>query len=1063
MKSSPFHRLAAVSLLFALCGPLAADDIEIYTSAGLAGSEPMVMFFIDYRPNLGSTVCSDVNSCPQADYFRDDPNTASDVASSGKFTLFDVLRLTLKQVFARTDDVKVGLMLSHNDSCGNPSSGPNAVKCSNGAYIPFGFRTLNAETRADFNELLWALPTPSNANNSHKNQGEEKSFEFFRYLTGQGVYNGHNGYDDFSLAGPPNLDNDFPRAAWDSNIEVRDASVAGGYRYVTPLNAAAACGKIFMVNLTFGVLNQNDDSDIAILKSKEQGGMDFPSGMGSVDYVQTTRKLYDTDFADGTFPGIPDIPGVQNVTSYFVSPRSSTLLEDLAMVGGTETPYPLGEDPEELVQTLENIFAQILSVSSTFVPVSLPVNVFNRSEVVDNVFLALFEAQAEGRPVWAGNLKKLKIGARDAAGQIDLIDALGTNAVAVDGRIRNEALTFWTNPLTLPPPVPDTNMVAGRDGRFAGRGGAGQKIPGFVAGSPGLSNGIGTRTLYYDAGPSSLAALNADAAIASALQGSFAVGSAGEAQQLIAYARGLDIDDRDGDGNRAEARPWLFGDPLHSRPLAINYGIRDGHSRTNPLIYVAIGTNNGLMHFIRNTDANGAEAGRETWAFMPREVMKAQKILRANAPSRVHPYGVDGLPVVYKSDYNGNGTIDAGEPVMLVFGLRRGGYAYYGLDISSPENPILRWTIHKGGAFDELGMTFSSPRIAHVGAGAGARPALIFGGGYDTNKDRRSGVGTDDSEGNALYVVDLQTGNLIWKAIGGGGGSSDTVFQHPDLTDSVPSEVTIADSDGDGLTDRVLFGDTGGNVWRADLVGPTREWKLSLMAVLGRHGSSGKANDRRFFHRPDFVPSRDEDGPFDAVIIGSGDRADPKDRGGEVTNYIFMIKDRRIGAGAGQETQTSHFQLADVTDNCLQDGSCAASPDLAHGWKIELERNGEKILASPLTIAGTVYLTSYVPPQAPAGTPTSCRLPEGDGYLYALSLQDGTARRNYDETDNPSDDPDSPNSRDDRDVKLSSSGIPAEVVPLPPDKILRPDLVIEDTGTTTRWKTFWYEAENADL
>jgi len=232
---------------------------------------------------------------------------------------------------------------------------------------------------------------------------------------------------------------------------------------------------------------------------------------------------------------------------------------------------------------------------------------------------------------------------------------------------------------------------------------------------------------------------------------------------------------------------------------------------------------------------------------------------------------------------------------------------------------------------------------------------------------------------------------------------------------------------------------------------------------LGRHDTATVANDRRFFHRPDFVHSRDLTGPFDAVILGSGDRADPTDQGGLVENHIFMIKDRHTAAGSGANTNFTVSQIADVTDNCLQDDSCATPPDLSNGWLIKLERRAEKVLASPLTMAGTIFMTSFVPAAPPAGIPTECKLPEGDGYLYALSLQEGTATRNYNDTDNPTDDPDSPNSRDDRDTKLLSSGIPAEVVALPPSKILRPDLVTEDTGTNVRWKTYWNEVEDLDL
>ena len=71
------------------------------------------------------------------------------------------------------------------------------------------------------------------------------------------------------------------------------------------------------------------------------------------------------------------------------------------------------------------------------------------------------------------------------------------------------------------------------------------------------------------------------------------------------------------------------------------------------------------------------------------------------------------------------------------------------------------------------------------------------------------------------------------------------MFEHSQLVDSIPSTLTIADTDGDALTDRILVGDTGGNVWRADLKGDsTIDWKLTLLASVGRHstGAAGKAS-----------------------------------------------------------------------------------------------------------------------------------------------------------------------------------------------------------------------------
>ncbi|MDH3452678.1 MAG: PilC/PilY family type IV pilus protein, partial [Gammaproteobacteria bacterium] len=462
--------------------------------------------------------------------------------------------------------------------------------------------------------------------------------------------------------------------------------------------------------------------------------------------------------------------------------------------------------------------------------------------------------------------------------------------------------------------------------------------------------------------------------------------------------------------------------------------------------------NDGYMRYLRNTTVGGQQSGEEVWGFMPQSVMDKVKTLRTNAPGIKHPYMVDGAPVVWMDDANSNGTIDAGEDAWLFFGLRRGGRAYYALDVSDPESPDLLWKIEKNGDFAELGNTFSNPRVIRVDTGSGEQPAIVFGGGYDFNKDDRTGVGTDDSEGNAIYIVDAETGQLIWKAVGSGAADTDT-FVHPDLVDSIPSTVSILDSDGNGLHDRLYVGDTGGNVWRADMPGANvANWKLTKLASIGRHsaGAAGKEDDRRFFHRPDIVQSADKDGPFDAVVIASGDRPDPLDKGGLATNWMYMIKDRNFKVGTGVDTALNHFSFGDVTNTCLEfGGECTA--DLTSGWALQLAAQGEKGLSTPLTINNVVFFTSYLPPNgSPEG---ACSPAEGSGRLYAVSLKDASATTNYDTTDEDLD----------RFTELDSKGIPAEVVSLPPKSILRPDLKVDQTNAPTRFQTYWFEEEDGDL
>jgi type IV pilus assembly protein PilY1 len=584
-------------------------------------------------------------------------------------------------------------------------------------------------------------------------------------------------------------------------------------------------------------------------------------------------------------------------------------------------------------------------------------------------------------------------------------------------------------------------------------------VPGLLSGAPGEINGVAGRRLFFDQG-TNLAALNADNSTATTLQAALGAADAAEALTLIKFGRGIDVDDLDGDGNVTEARSWIFNDPLHSRPLPLNYGARGSYTFANPAIYVAVATNDGFMHFLRNTSTSGAESGEEAWAFMPQSTMGALKTLRTNARGVKHPYMVDGSPVAYVEDTNQNGTIETGERAYLFFGLRRGGKAYYALDVSDPENPELLWTIEKGGDFAELGLTFSEPRVGRVDIGNGPQPVIIFAGGYDVNKDSRSSVGTDDSEGTGIYVVDAETGNLIWKARAGSVPASRTVFSHPELRDSIPSTVAVADTDGNLLLDRIIVGDTGGNVWRADLAGSdTLQWRLTRIAALGRHTETGKANDRRFLHRPDIVPAEDEHGLFDAVLIGSGDREDPLDIGGTVSNYFYMLKDRAITPGQATNVDLIPAELGDVTDNCLQEGTNCGI-DLTHGWKLQLESTGEKALSTPITIAGRVFFTTYIPS---SGSGSACAPSEGSGRLYAVSLQNAVSVINYDTTDDDVNAPNGATTKEDRSTDLDSPGIPAEVVSLPPNMILRPDLRIDELDINTRWRTFWYVREDTDL
>ncbi len=1112
-----------IAMLLGMSASIVGDDTDIYMSPSASQGTAMVMLSIDWRPNLGSTVCNGGECQSLIDEGFLTP------VNPNQITYFEVLKATLKKVLDPLEGLSLGLMMSHDNK--NNCAGPTKTGCSNGGYILSGFKDISdANERAQLYAALDAIPL-AHGNASHKYQGKELFFEFFRYLTGQGVYNGHNGWTDYGTNKNLNIDDQLDTSPHDAATLSWDGSIETNGTYTSPINDMGSCSKIYTINVLFQVSQQEDDSDNALTASKPNGGMGGISG--GATFPTVLEYLHDTDLADGSFNSSVDIPGKQNVTSYFISANENTTTHGYANAGGTGRALGLSEDPDELYRTLHDLFQEILSVSTTFVSPSVPVNVFNRAQTLNDMYISVFQANEDMQPRWTGNLKKLKI-AEDASGNLYLRDANGQAAVAADGRIKHSALTYWTHPGDLPDPGPDDEFVAGKDGRTVDRGGAGGVIPGYRplnGNSPGLLNPTGTPTAstarkLFTEPDSSVNGTAADlrplAANTETVQALLTTGDSAESLyqtvmgcgactyagataaqkadaearvlELVKFARGLDLMDENSDGDTSDARPWIFGDALHSRPVAINYGAIGMATQNNPDIRIVMGSNDG---FVRMFDADD-NSGVELWGFAPRAMIpKMLRLKDNNIDTPVHPYLVDGAPSILAVDNNGDGTLNhsAGDRVVVYFGLRRGGKRYYALDISNPDAPDLLWSIANSDAdFTQLGQSWSTPRVARLRVDADDNAAtsgdvnsvyvLMFAGGYngddagdklgDLGKDERDEasafVGSNDDEGNAVFIVNALTGELIWKAVKTATGESTgpvssqpQLYKHSNLHDSIAANLSIADTNGDAYMDRMYVGDTGGVVWRGDIPGALRsDWTLKPVLSVGRHFSNSNAADRRFFHRVDFVQSRDQTGDFDAVIVGSGDR--PYPLGTAVQNYMYMFKDRNTTSGNPPSAAKDHDDLADLTDNCMQDQDATDCSDadveskLTDGWRIKLENCadgstgncGEKSLAQPLTIQGKVFFTTYVPPGT--NVSDSCTPSEGGGLYYGISMFDASAVFNFDVSNDGSG-----SETLERFESMKAHGIPAQLVPMSDGKVIRSDLQIEDTSARTSAETYWYE------
>jgi type IV pilus assembly protein PilY1 len=750
---------------------------------------------------------------------------------------------------------------------------------------------------------------------------------------------------------------------------------------------------------------------------------------------------------------------------------------------------------------------EVLGLTSAFVAASAPMNNYNKTQSLDDLFLAVFEANSTER--WNGNIKKLALKDVRGNGFAEMLDVNNLALASVgntyrtavthaDSCIEQSALTFWSDPNTFPIANLENNEVQGKDGRSVKRGGAGQKIPQFVDGFINYNNGVGTRQIYTENkalnalipfNPTDVNALEFYPLMKIGIEGrpslNWLLNTAQipttftlvEQQKQVAkavmhYARGVDIANSAYDymASSGPARGWLLGDVIHSKPLALNYGNIPGWpDPLNPYVSVIFGANDGMLHFLENTDGSGVETGVERYAFLPRELFNILPVLVSNMgtfdnpySNNKHPYGMDGqvTSLVFDDTTKANNnlyTVDVGvrgvnDFAYIYSGMRRGGKTYYALDVTDPLNPpVYLGKITKGlvpsDDFYELGLTFSNAVPALVKFNENVTPVLIFAGGYTTAKDdkqnlnakgvlvdpnnagRKDDTGyydnthgaTRDIEGNAIYVVNALTLDLLWKSTNNASfGRTNNHYPQPGLNYAIPSTVTTLDTNFDGYMDRVYVGDIAGNVWRGDFpaCGATllcsdknhrkKHWTMKKFAALGNATAAG---DTRFFHPPVVVYTYDEftgSPKYDAVVLTSGDRENPL----EITdnNRIYMLKDRSIHSGVPPTKPLLLDDLADVTDCIIGNeitvkgdcsGSLFTSESLKHGWRIDLNTikrdgvkvKGEKGLSTPIVVDGKIFLTTFIPS---VSMPESCTLAEGVSNLYLLDLKDGTAANNND-------------------------------------------------------------------
>ena len=720
------------------------------------------------------------------------------------------------------------------------------------------------------------------------------------------------------------------------------------------------CQKNYIVLLTDGEPTIDTSANNKIRSLPGYSGLVGNACDGSGDGMcldDLAEYMFESDL-----DGDPD-NGTQNIITHTIGfTVDFPLLASTAARGGGE--YYTAGDTASLSTALTNIVTNILSSSTTFTTPAVAVNSLNRTQNLNDMFISVFDSSGDVH--WPGNLKKYRLRASDGK----IVDA--NDNLAVDpatGYFADTAQSYWS---------------ADVDGAKTVLGGAANLIP-----DPAARN-VYTYLFDSDLTVASNRVISSNFDIDDALLG---IGQPGDPTRadLFDFILGLDVTDTDNDGIVNEPR-YQMGDPLHAQPLSVIYGGTVASPDRNDAV-VFFGTNDGFLHAI------DPETGVEKWTFIPPEFLGDQLELFNNDASADKHYGLDGNLVVQLLLHNNNGVVEpaVGDKVYLYFGMRRGGTAYYGLDVTNQDSPKLMWTLDSA-SLPGAGQSWSTPtptRLDILGAVQNTeKMVLIFGGGYDTTQDNSSG--STDTQGNAIYIVDSVSGTLLWHASDSGSDRNLSKMEY-----SIPSDIRVIDIDSDQFADRMYVADMGGQIWRFDIANGEPVSSLITGGVIAQLGGAPQdpppiEATRRFYYAPDIALVNDDSNNFLHIGIGSGHRAHPNS---ELTqDHFYALRDyavfnSRTQADYNTATPTTAADLVDITDDVN-----AVVPPGSPGWRFELRDGGwtgEKVLAEARTFDNKIYFTTFTPGGGISANDCQPRL--GTNRLYVIDIFNGAPVNNLDE------------------------------------------------------------------
>lgn len=600
-------------------------------------------------------------------------------------------------------------------------------------------------------------------------------------------------------------------------------------------------------------------------------------------------------------------------------------------------------DPQTFAAELTNTVADIVAEAGSSTAVEFNVSAFQEGALI---FAAQFDPNG-----WSGDLKAAKLGGEERPEVPDMEKAIEENKgwsakSKLDGRdLEADARTIIT-------------YAGGKAVSFSA-----QNWAGFSA--------IQKADLGYD--------------------------DATKAEERLAFIRGDRSREEDGYRKRASrlgsivnSSPEYVGAPDAGWPDSAPFGesskrysaFVSAQAGRTPTVYV--GSNDGMLHGFKATE----DGGNEVLAYIPEFVYSSEQyqgLHYLTDPQYQHRYYVDlslRQQDVYTKGRTSNGGVSAERDwrTILIGGGRAGAKGIFALDVTDPsgfsEDNAGRHVMWEFTAADDdrLGYVIEPPVVALARWGEGDyRWTVFLSNGYNSSE-----------ASTGFFMLDIEGG------LDGHWTSNDYKYIEFDGLGGGLSPLTVLDTVGDYLADRMYAGDLEGNLWVATDNGDG-DWApayldanqaIKPLVTVGQPITAAPAvGASKTTPRLNNVPNL-------TVYFGTGQYLEEGDVTDTSTRSMYGVWDN----GSFGLTRTNLIPRILTEGDLSVDGirrkvrySTGEAIDFGerHGWYADLPDTGERIVVSPQLRGQFLYVNSMVPRPDPCAA-------GGDGWLMAFGLDGRT-------------------------------------------------------------------------